>query len=127
MGQGAPGLQTSVGNCSPTLKVAPFPPPPAQQAGDGGDLTAWAHREAASALTSERANFLSTRPLLALSFNERNALPFTEIIKAYAFDCRHVEAQVLASACVDERETAIGQSLYCAFGHFVTHFSSATN
>jgi hypothetical protein len=73
-----------------------------------GELQGWAHREAASALSSERANLLGARPFLAMSFSEGDALPHTEIVKACAFDGGHVEEQVLTRARINKSKTAIG-------------------
>jgi hypothetical protein len=53
----------------------------------------------------DRANILCTGALGAPAFVKRDPLSFTEIVVLHAFDVRHVEEQVSATAGVDETES----------------------
>ena len=68
-------------------------------------------------LASDRPDVLRPRSFRAVPFVVGHSLSFLEFFVAHAFEVRHVEEHVCASASVDETKTLVRQFLDCAFCH----------
>ena len=68
-------------------------------------------------LASDRPDVLRPRSFRPMPLVVGHSLSFLEFFVAHAFEVRHVEEHVGASASVDETKTLVRQFLDCAFCH----------
>ena len=73
---------------------------------------------------SDWPNIFGPRPLRAVSWIVRDALPLTETIEIRSFDIRHVKEHVLVGSGLDKPETLVRQPFDASLSHAITFHKS---